>query len=324
MKKKKKIANKKKFISRIVEILLIILVLNLFINGIRKKDIPKIIEPRLILDGQNITDSLSQDVYIDIDGILYMSIADIRNFLDKDIYYEEDTEKIITTYGTKVAAIDINSNIIEINSASLILNYAIMKYYDTIYIPVSELTSIYNVEIKTSGNSAVILSLYKELITVNTKKDVPLRENESSFATVLEELKEGQELVFIENSEKSGWIKVISYKANIGYVKDSDVTNRTEVRKNMEDSDFTSNEPDINNSIELNSKTITQETLKDFSSRKKIVEDTISKVISKEKYTVNLNLDKVEVSEEKLERFVIELIPRLKEIGVSVAITNKN
>ena len=51
---------------------------------------------------------------------------------------------------------------------------------------------------------------------------------------------------------------------------------------------------------------------------------SISDIISKGKFTVNLNLEDVEVVQEKLERFIIEFTPRLKEIGGSIVVTNNN
>lgn len=55
-----------------------------------------------------------------------------------------------------------------------------------------------------------------------------------------------------------------------------------------------------------------------------IVEQAISDIISQSKHTVILNLQEVVVETNKMERLVIELMARLKEIGASVAITNNN
>ncbi len=92
----------------------------------------------------------------------------------------------------------------------------------------------------------------------------------------------------------------------------------------MNDEDFTSREPDLANAIEVGSSTVKNENLTDFSVRKNIVQQIISDIVSKEKYTVNLNLSNVDVEVSKLERFIIELIPRLKEIGANINITGNN
>lgn len=92
----------------------------------------------------------------------------------------------------------------------------------------------------------------------------------------------------------------------------------------MNDEDFMSREPDLANAVNVDSSTIKNENLTDFSTRKNIVQQIISDMVSKEKYTVNLNLTNVDVQVSKLERFVIELMPRLREIGASINITGNN
>lgn len=319
---KKRKVNKKKFISRITFVLAIFIILILAIRGMFKKDNNAIADLTLVIDKQDVTDTLTHDIYISADGLLYMSMEDIKNNFDKNLYYEEETGKIITTSGTKTAAIDINNNTMEVNSAVLSLDAGVIKYDTSMLIPVSEMTNIYNIEVKTTKNSAVVLSLYKELTTVTTTKKVSLKENAGTFAKTIKKLEKNQELVFIENAEKNGWLKVLTYEGDIGYIREKDVGEKKQTRIDMKDSDFTSKSPDLDNSIEVNSKTLTSDNLKDFSSRKKVIDDTISKAVSKEKYTVNLNLNKVEVEENLLERLVIEMLPRLKEIGGSIGVTN--
>ena len=92
----------------------------------------------------------------------------------------------------------------------------------------------------------------------------------------------------------------------------------------MEDIDFTTNTPDISSAVEINKEKLTPENLQNFSQRKMIVEQAISDIISQSKHTVILNLQEVVVETNKMERLVIELMARLKEIGASVAITNNN
>ena len=323
MKKRKIKINKKKFIPRVGLIVLIFMIIIIGINNSSKKEVP-VIKPKLIVDAIDVTESLSHNIYIDKNNVLYMSIDDIKNIFDKNLYLEEDTGKVITTSGTKTAAIDINNNTMEVNSASLLLGNGIIKIEDIIYIPLSEITNIYNIEVKASENTAVVLSLYKALTTVSANKNISLKEDTGLFSKTLQEIKNGQELIFIENAENNSWYKVLTYEGNIGYVKIKEVSEKKQIRINMDESDFSTKETDLNNAIELTSRSLKTDNMKDFSSRKKIIEDTISSIISKEKYTVKLNLKNVEVESKLLERFIIELIPRLKEIGASLAITNND
>ena len=234
------------------------------------------------------------------------------------------TNQIITTSKTKVGAINIDNNTVNINSATLELTSGVIDYGYTIYLPVSELTSIYNIEVTTDENSSVVSSLYEELVTVKTTKKVSLKQKTSVFSSTVQKLNEGTELIFIEDSDKNGWIKVLTYEGNFGYIKEKNLSEKKVKRSKMEETDFTSKMPDIENSIEIGKNTITSEKIDKFSDREKIVEDIIGQVISKEKFTVNINLKDIDVPKEKMERFIIELIARLKEIGGSVIVTNNN
>ena len=111
---------------------------------------------------------------------------------------------------------------------------------------------------------------------------------------------------------------------NFGYIKTKKVTEKENKRTSMEDGDFTSNISDISSAVEIKKNVLSIENLNDFTKRKETVSKIVSDIISKGKFTINLNLENVDIPIEKLERFVIELIPRLKEIGGSVVVTNNN
>ena len=68
----------------------------------------------LVINNKNVTVDLRNDILIEND-IIYLSEADISNFFDKYMYLDEETNKIITTYGNKIAEIGFDENIININ-----------------------------------------------------------------------------------------------------------------------------------------------------------------------------------------------------------------
>lgn len=109
---------------------------------------------------------------------------------------------------------------------------------------------------------------------------------------------------------------------NFGYVKSKNITEKEYKRQTMNDMGVSANTSDISNSIEITKDSLNIDSLNNFNSRKDIVEKIISDIISKEKFTVNINLENVDVDEKYLERFIIELKPRLKEIGANMEVTN--
>lgn len=210
MKKKRKV-NKKKFLSRCFLLILIIFIIIAISKLLSKKDKSKY-NAKIIVNNENITENLLHEPYIDKDGILYLSNEDVKNIFDKYMYYEEETKKIITTSGTKVAAIDIENNFLEVNTASFIISPGILDYGNDIYIPISETTNIYNVECMTKENVAIIESLYNEFVTIKAIKNISVKEKTSGFSKTLEKVKQDEEIIVIEDAEKDGWIKVLTYR----------------------------------------------------------------------------------------------------------------
>lgn len=180
MKKKKKL-NKKKFLSRIILLFVIIVLIIILIKNLGKKEEQKW-KTSIIVNEEDVTKSLLDEPYIDKDNTLYLSIEDVQKLLDKNIYYEEESNKIITTSGTKVAAIDVTNNELELNTAKLSLASGVLNYEKNFYLPISEMTNIYNIEVFVSENSAVIrVSIWGTYSSKNNKKSFSKREDKLFF-----------------------------------------------------------------------------------------------------------------------------------------------
>lgn len=179
-KKKKRKINKRKFLSRIFLLIVIITLIIVAFKNLTKKE-EKTSDITIIINNENITSTLINRPYITKVNDIYFSMEDIRNLFDKNICYEEQTDKILITSETKSAAIGVKANTIQINSASLSLENQILEYGETFYIPISEISSIYNIEYSVTQDSAVINSLYKELITIKPTKKISLKESPRIF-----------------------------------------------------------------------------------------------------------------------------------------------
>lgn len=209
MKKKKKKVNKKKFLSRIFFLFILIILIIIVIKSIGKKAVPKF-DVTVIVNNEDITNLLNDTPYMNKDNILYLSINDVKKIFDPNIYYEN--KKIITTSGTKVAAIDVSNNILELNSANLTLSVGVLDYGENPYIPVSEMSNVYNIEAFTTEKSTIITSLYEEFVTIKTMKKTSIKEKASGFSKTIKKVSDGTELIYIGDSEKKGWIKVLTFE----------------------------------------------------------------------------------------------------------------
>lgn len=74
------------------------------------------------------------------------------------------------------------------------------------------MTNIYNIEVFVSEKSAVINSLHEELTTIKTTKKVSLKEKTSFFSKSIQKLDSDVELIYLNDSDKKGWTKVLTYE----------------------------------------------------------------------------------------------------------------
>ena len=74
------------------------------------------------------------------------------------------------------------------------------------------MTNIYNIEVFVSEKSAVINSLHEELTTIKTIKKVSLREETSSFSKSIQKLESDVGMIYLNDSEKKDWTKVLTYE----------------------------------------------------------------------------------------------------------------
>lgn len=211
-KKKKKIKiNKRKLYSRLFLLILLIVVIVFIIKGITKKEDKKF-DISVIVNNEDITNNLDDEPYISNNGVLYLSVEDTRKVFDKNIYFEEETKKIITTSETKVAAIDVENDTIELNTASRALPSEVLDYgKNKYYLPISALTNIYNIEVSAKEKSAIISSLYDEFVTVKTAKKVKVKERAGAFKKTIQKLDKGTEVIYLGQADKKGFSKVLTY-----------------------------------------------------------------------------------------------------------------
>ena len=103
----------KKIVIIVIFIGLIALVINLAPNYIRKEITGKI---EVIINQNNVTDSMKFDVFVDENDIVYMATKDIANFFDEDIFYDNIYDQIITTSDTKLATLKLDEKEMYVNS----------------------------------------------------------------------------------------------------------------------------------------------------------------------------------------------------------------
>ncbi len=229
--------NKNKDVIKKVIILLLALVVIGFVVVkaeifIKEKTDGKI---NLIINNNNVTSRLKNEVKID-NGIIYVSMDDMKNFFDKYIYIEEETNEIVTTYNDKIASIGFESNKLTLNGSTKKISAHALKDNDIVYMPISEMLDVYNIELKNIEDTKVITidSLDREQINANTKSKISLRSKGRFFSKIVDKIQKGETVILVDNGQDSGWAKIRTQKGKVGYVKANKLTDITTIREAKE------------------------------------------------------------------------------------------
>lgn len=384
---KREAANKKGKIIKIIVLIVVIILMALLVWFKAPDYYVKEVKGKtnLVINNNNVTSKMKDDVYVDNKGVIYLSINDVRNYFDKYINYDENSNRLITTSDTKTATLIKDKKNIDINGATVSIASTVIEKDGKIYIPFSELAqNVYNVEIehKESTDRVVIDSLDRELKKADSKKNVKVKYKAKKFSKTLAKVKQGEKIVVISQDEK--WSKIRTENGIVGYVKNKTIANLTYVRENMEETkqingkvnlvwDYYSEYAKAPNRSEENIEgvnvlspsffylekgsdgkvsenvkqegkdyiewahnngfkvwpivsnnsylTTTEGILNDYTKRRKL-EDEIIRVT--EEYNIDgINLDFENMNQEDKDmysRFVIELAPRLKDLGKTLTV----
>lgn len=338
----------------------------------------------MIINNRDVTERLKKEIFIDEKGVIYVSKADIANFFDEYIYNDEDSKQIITTYGTKVAAVSMEQNKMTVNGGAINILNTIVQKDNTYYMPFSEMNDIYNVEIKYIKDKNIITvdSLDKEQIKYTANKNISIKYKASGISKTIDKVKKGEKVIYISSTEK-GWAKVRTENGKIGYVKENKLTNKIYVRENIEEqkenrkislvwdyySEYAkapnrtgttiegvnvvspaffmlekgengtlfdnvgtsgqayiewakSNNYEIWPMVSNNSlKDTTSNILNNYEHRQLLIENIVNMAIKYKLDGINIDFEYMyQADKDKFSRFIIELAPRLKEIGAKLSV----
>lgn len=226
----------RKIIIKVIIVLLALLVIGFIAikaeTLIKEKTDGKI---NLIINNNNVTSRLKNEVKID-DGIIYVSMDDIKNFFDKYICIEEETNEIITTYDDKIASIGFDANKLTLNGSTKKISAHALKDNDAVYMPISEMQDVYNIELKNIEDTKVITidSLDREQIKANAKSKISIKSKGRFFSKTVDKVQKGETVILVDNGQDSGWTKIRTQKGKVGYVKANKLTDITTIREAKE------------------------------------------------------------------------------------------
>ena len=379
--KPKKIKNSnspKRIIIVLILLVLCVFILNKaknYVIGKSENDI------NLIINNRNVTEDLKHPI-VKENEIIYMSMDDIENYFDKYIYIEEEINEIVTTYDKQIASIGFETNKLTLNGSTKKVQAHAIKKEEVIYLPISEMQEVYNVEMAVSDKNITLDSLDRKQVKAYTKSNLSVKWKADFFSKTVDKVKKGDVLIAIEDVDK-GWTRVRTQNGEVGYVKTSKLTNYTTVRDDFveekqiqgkvnmfwdyyskyvkcpdrtgqviegvnvvspsffyidEDGEFQDKVGDAgkqyiewahsNNykvwamvqSDEAGIKT-TSTILNSYAKRQELIEKIIEVCVEYQLDGINIDFENMyEADKDKFSRFIIELEPRLNEIGAVLSV----
>lgn len=303
-KKRIRIKDPKRLLILLLIIIIIVIAIASKNNNIKKKE-----NLSLIINNEDVISKLENDIVIK-DEVVYLEYSDIKKCIDSNIYQEE--EKIVTSSNKKVAAIELGKKEIEINgSAVQIKGQAFKTEEGKIYLPISELSNVYDVEFLyvPEYKNIVMDSYSNRLEKADLKKSQLIKEQANKSSANLEKLEKGSTVIYI--SEQNGWAKVRTQNGNIGYLKKNKLTNFVVVREEMQEKE------QVSSNTSYYEKDITNNNIEKYNNRKKVIEDILEETVNKKQQVVKI-IYKNKKDTESFKRFKLEATAFLKECGIGV------
>lgn len=352
---------KRKFIRNIVISIIALFIVAFIINiapGYKRNKYKNV--TNLVIGDTNVTENLKNPIYRDEDGTIYLSKEDIKTFLDKTIYYDKENNIVILTSEVTVASMEIGNKIKNIDGVSKDMLHTIIYKDDIMYIPLDEIKTIYNIETKYIEESDIVIidKLNKGMIKAEAEEETKIRYKQRTLSKEVGNLSVGEKVSAFYTTSK-GWRLIRTEDGIVGYVKANKLTNEYILRQDMEQETETKtininvqdgeifeienqkivikdlleltedgilikntafNESDSNVQIWANL-TINNTNINDFNNRIKIIKNIAN--ISRKNNIAGINVFLTE--NQNIERFVIELAPKLREIGIITnVITSEN
>lgn len=355
MKKKKQ---NLKFVRNIIIGILALFVVAFIVNtapGYKRDKYKNLIN--LVIGDENVTEKLQKPIYKDNNGAIYISKEDIQELLDKTLYYDENEKMVIATSEVSVASMKIGESKINIKGTTVDTLGELVENEGTIYIPIKDFKTVYNIEIKflEDQNVVIIDKLNEGMIKAEAEKKVKIRYKQRSLSKEIGTLNVGDTVSAFYTTSK-GWRLIRTEDGIVGYVKANVLTNEYILRQDMPQKPktgrisaeikdgtilkieqnkiiikdllrLTDEEITIKNTdtIKQNEKIwanlrIDNANLESYETRTKIIKNIVSIAMRNDISGINI----IGIEKTDLNRFIIELAPHLREVGIKINIVTND
>ena len=166
---------------------------------------------------------IDKDDFCIEDGMIYLSLDYIKEYLDKGIEYDESTGevKINNNHANKI--LKLNEYEAKFNSGTIDLRAPVIEKSGKIMLPIEAFIYDYDVRLRYNKDIRLLLLDYrdKEYDLTKTTSETLLRESASKRSPIIKKLPKGEELYVYE--EKGKFYKVRMPEGYAGYVLKKDL-----------------------------------------------------------------------------------------------------
>lgn len=377
--------NKKDNIIKRISIILFILLIIVFVLIKAQNYLKESTEGQvnLVINNNNVTERLKNEVKIK-DGVIYLSMDDVKNFFDKYIYIEDEINEVVTTYDKKIASIGFDVNKLTINGAIKKIYASAIKEDETVYLPISEMKDVYNIELANIESKKIVTidSLNREQVKAYAKSKLSVKWKKDIFSKTVDKVAKG-DIVIAITKDDNGWAKIRTENGEVGYVRSNKLANFTNIREELTEEkqitgkvnmfwDYFSQyvqapdrtgqtiegvnvvspsffyidaNGDLKENVGASGQAyiewahangykvwpmvsnadagikVTSTILNSYTKRQKLIDSIVEKCVEYGVDGINMDFENMyEKDKEKYSRFIIELTPRMKELGAVTSV----
>lgn len=175
-------------------------------------------ELHLIIE-ENLVDKENPVMFIE--DTLYFSLPIIKDYLDPNIFYDEDEKTLIITNQDRVNRYKIDDNIATVNNREFILNNLIKKTNNNIYIPVDRLLKHYDISIDYFEETNAVVVDFNNIFYLQGEtisQDSVIRTDISIKAPILVKDLPLATVLYVY-SEYNEWYKVRTINGVVGFIE---------------------------------------------------------------------------------------------------------
>lgn len=172
------------------------------------------------------------DIVVDSENRIYFSIFDITNIFDSNLYYNDAEKELITTFNKHVALLKVDETFMVVNDSNVSLDSTVKELNNTVYVPINDMEIIYDIEVSYSDEENILMldSIDKEKKEAEVIKNTKVKAEKGLFKKTVEKIEAGEKVFVIEKVDK--YYKIRTSNGNIGYIKESKLSDVVSVRDN--------------------------------------------------------------------------------------------